>query len=79
MAELPPLTVVTKEGGPLSKVISRDGGKVKSDAGPCAMTRGAACPVEVNGNPANRLAELMERASPAQAIILGDLREGLPG
>jgi hypothetical protein len=79
MAELPRLTVVTKEGGPLSKVISLDGGEVKSDAGPCAMTRGAARRVELNGNPANGLAELMERASPAQAIILGDLREGLPG
>jgi hypothetical protein len=78
MADLVRLTAVTKDGGPLSKVIGLDGGKVRSDGSPCAMSRGTARRVRLNGDPAAGLAAVLARLSPAEAIVLGDLADGLP-
>jgi hypothetical protein len=68
------ITVFTKVGGPLTKRISLDDGKVKADGSACFMTEGEA---EVIPAPtASALAGAITELDQSQAIALGVLREG---
>src|SRR5262245_56760415 len=71
------LTKFTKHGGPLTKKISLDsnGALVKDDSA-CAMRRGAAERIRLDG--ADALAALIEGLTPSQALALGALRPDLP-
>jgi hypothetical protein len=71
------LTRVTKDDGPLTKLISLspDGTLVK-DSSACVMARGTAERVRVTG--VDALAALIEGLTPSQALALGALRADLP-
>jgi hypothetical protein len=71
------LTRLTKDGGPLTKLISLspDGTLVK-DSSACVMARGTAERLRVAG--VDALGALIEDLAPSQAIALGTLRADLP-
>src|SRR3954464_13094902 len=75
------LTRVKKQGGALlCKRIAADdhGHPVSDDGGPCAMARGTATRVRLNGSPAANLAcEILDLGS-HEALVVGDLADGLP-
>jgi hypothetical protein len=71
------LTRLTKDGGPLTKLISLGpDGTVVSDGSACVMTRGTAERVKIAD--IDELATLIGSLHPSQAIALGTLRDGLP-
>src|SRR5688572_10116848 len=72
------ITVVAKHGGPLSKVIGLVDGEVRADRSPCAMSRGTARRVRLDGAPASELAAVIAGLSAHEALVLGDLADGLP-
>ena len=74
------LSLITKEGRrPLSKRIYLDEmGILRSDGSPCAMARGHARRIKLNGSPSTELARHIGAMPEHQALVLGDLRAGLP-
>jgi hypothetical protein len=71
------LTKFTKIGGPLTKRISlAPDGALVSDGSACVMTHGTAERVRIAGM--GKLAALIGKLRPNQAIALGALRAGLP-
>jgi hypothetical protein len=71
------LTVLTKSGGILTKVISlAPDGSISSDASACVMARGTAARIEIDT--VQQLADLIENLPPNSAIALGALRSDLP-
>ena len=73
------VTVVRKAGGPCTKRITLGpDGRPLSDGSACAMSRGEAERREYNGSPASELAADIRGLKPFEAIILGDLADGIP-
>jgi hypothetical protein len=71
------LTVFTKSGGILTKVISlAPDGSISSDASACVMAHGTATRIEIDT--VRELADLIENLPPNRAIALGALCSGLP-
>jgi hypothetical protein len=71
------ITVLEKNGGPLTKRISLSpDGKVKSDGSACIMAQGSAHRMQVSD--VGDLAGLIEHVQSNQALALGMLRPGLP-
>lgn len=71
------ITVLTKDGGPLTKSISlAPDGSIKSDGSACVMGHGTAQRTPITD--VNQLASLIGALGPNQAIALGMLRAGLP-
>jgi hypothetical protein len=71
------LTIFTKEGGPLTKLIKLDeAGKVVSDSSECRMARGRARRARVGG--VDDLAKLISSLRKEQAIALGTIRLDQP-
>ena len=72
------LTRVKKAGGALlCKRITLTDGRPQGDGRPCAMSLGSAQRVALNGSPAANLAELLSDLGSHEAILLGDIAEGL--
>jgi hypothetical protein len=69
------MTLFRSATGPLTKRISIEDGKIRSDGSACRMAGGTARRVLLDG-PAS-LAELLENMPSNQAIALGRLRQGL--
>jgi hypothetical protein len=73
------VTLVRKEGGACTKRIALGpDGQPVGDASGCAMARGEAERVALGADPASALAALIGRMEPHEALILGDLADGLP-
>ena len=71
------ITVLTKQGGPLTKRISlAQDGTVKADGSACIMTQGDAHRLHIAG--VAELATTISQLDSTQAIALGALRAGLP-
>jgi hypothetical protein len=71
------LTVFTKEGGPLTKIIRLgEHGRVVKDSSECRMARGRAQRARVGG--VDELAKLISSLRKEQAIALGAMRSDLP-
>jgi hypothetical protein len=71
------LTVLAKDGGPLTKRISLNpDGTLVADGSACVMSRGKARRVQVTGLTA--FGSLINSLEQKEAIALGALREGLP-
>ena len=74
------LTRVKKHGGALlcKRICLGEDGRPVSDGSPCAMARGTAKRVRLNGSPAaNLVSEILDLGS-HEALVLGDLADGLP-
>ena len=74
------ITRVTKHAGALlsKRIFCGEDGRPQSDGSPCRMTHGTATRVRLNGSPAMDLAsEILELGS-HEALVLGDLADGLP-
>jgi hypothetical protein len=69
------VTVLTKNGGPLTKRIHLAGDRLANDSSGCVMTHGRARRFEIAT--ARQLAELIGGLQDDQAITLGALRPGL--
>ncbi|HEX2525293.1 MAG TPA: primase-helicase family protein [Geminicoccus sp.] len=74
------LTRVKKQGGALlcKRISLGEDGTPKSDGSPCAMARGTAMRVRLNGSPAKNLATQILDLGSDEALVLGDLRADLP-
>ena len=74
------LTRVKKHGGALlcKRIFADENGRVQSDGSPCAMSRGTAKRVRLNGSPAANLSNEILDLGPHEALVLGDLADGLP-
>jgi hypothetical protein len=71
------VTIVRKDGGACTKrIFLGPEGKPISDSSGCAMSRGEARRVKLDE--ASALADLIGRMTPNEALILGDLADGLP-
>ena len=74
------ITRVTKHAGALlsKRIFCGEDGRPQSDGSPCAMAHGTAMRVRLNGSPAMDLAgEILDLGS-HEALVLGDLADGLP-
>ena len=73
------LTRIKKHGGALlcKRIVLGEDGRPKSDGSPCAMSRGSAERVVFNGTPATELATTILDLGSHEAIVLGDLADGL--
>ena len=74
------LTRVKKRGGALlcKRIFLDEEGRVQSDGSPCAMSNGTAMRVRLNGSPATGLSNEILDLGPHEALVLGDLADGLP-
>jgi hypothetical protein len=74
------LTRVRKQGGALlcKRISLGPDGRPQSDGSPCAMSRGTATRVRLNGSPAANLAAEIAELGSHEALVLGDLADGLP-
>lgn len=70
------LTTFTKSGGPLTKRISLQDGKINSDGSGCRMAKGYAQRAAITD--AHSLADLIASLRNDQALALGRLRNDLP-
>ena len=74
------VTRVKKHGGALlcKRIFPGEDGRVQSDGSPCAMARGTARRVCLNGSPAANLSNEILDLGSHEALILGDIADGLP-
>src|SRR3954447_2298563 len=74
------LTRVRKQGGALlgKRIFAGEHGGPVSDGSPCAMASGMATRLRLNGSPAADLARAIIDLGSHEALILGDLADGLP-
>jgi hypothetical protein len=69
------ITLLEKEGGPLTKRIGLVGGTLRNNSSQCLMSTGWATRVRCES--VTNLAELINRCGPREAIAIGRLKEGL--
>lgn len=74
------LTRVKKQGGALlcKRIFLGENGRPQSDGSPCAMALGTATRVRLNGSPATNLCNEILDLGAHEALVLGDLADGLP-
>src|SRR6478736_2464439 len=74
------LTRVKKRGSALlcKRIFLDEEGRVQSDGSPCAMSNGTATRVRLNGSPAAGLSNEILDLGPYEALVLGDIADGLP-
>ena len=73
------VTIVRKADGPCTKrIFLGPEGKPIGDSSGCAMSRGEARRVKLDKASASALADLIGRMTASEALILGDLADGLP-
>jgi hypothetical protein len=71
------ITILTKDGGPLTKRIAlREDGTLSADGAACVMASGRAQRMQVTD--VAQFATVIKKLKPEQAIALGRLRPGLP-
>ena len=80
MSEEIRLTRVKKHDGALlcKRIFVDKNGRVQSDGSPCAMSYGTAERVCLNGSPAANLSNVILYLGRHEALVLGDLADGLP-
>jgi hypothetical protein len=71
---------VKKHAGALlcKRITLGEDGRPHSDGSPCAMARGTAARVHLNGSPAATLSQEILDLGSHEALVLGDLADGLP-
>ena len=72
------ITVFTKSGGLLTKIIHLTAGKIANDSAKCRMPLGSARRVKVDLANLEAFADLINSFTAQQAYALGRLKDGLP-